>query len=862
MDAVRRILRDVEAEEHRLLDQRNAVAAANARYTKLIVILGNVLALGIFASASLALHRDMAERKRAEEALRTSEKRYRLLFEQNLAGVFQTTLDGSILDYNRAFMEMLGYSAQSQVKPLGAADLYYSPDERPGIMQRLAAEGAITNLELKLRRHDRSPVWAIASMSLVDAGERSVQGTLIDITERKRTEEELYSSKQMLELVLDTIPQRVFWKDRQFKYLGCNTPLVADAGLSHPQQIIGKSDFDLSWKLQAELYQVDDRSVVEQGIDKLGVEETLTRPDGSVRWIRSNKVPLRDREGQVIGVLGTYDDITDRKRAEQELIKAKEAAEEANRLKGEFLANISHEIRTPMNGIMGMTELALDTDLTDEQRGFLTIVIRSAENLLSIINDLLDFSKMEAKKLTLETIEFVLHDALQEALNSLAHQAFKKGLELACDLRPNTPERVLGDPSRLRQVVTNLVGNAIKFTAQGEVLVRVETDLLEPPSVVLHFSVTDTGIGIPSDKQQVIFEAFTQADGSSTRKFGGTGLGLSIAAQIVEMMDGRIWVDSEVGKGSTFHFTARLGLADSLQRFTAHAAAELTNVPVLVVDDNATNRRLLAELLTRWGMRPQLADSGRDALDRLRQSHEAGNLFPLVITDAQMPGMSGFDLVEQIQADPHLASATIMMLSSAGQRGDAARCRALGVSAYLMKPIWQAELREAVAHVLGSRSAPAASPQLITRHSLREARQPLRVLLAEDSPENQAVAARFLEKLGHRVTVVANGKEALDVLQRSTLPFDLAVIDVQMPEMNGFEVTAALREKERSTGLHLPIIAMTAHAMAGDREKCLAVGMDGYVAKPVRLAELSEAIERLIPEAVKRLNDVSGTVQA
>jgi CheY-like chemotaxis protein len=374
--------------------------------------------------------------------------------------------------------------------------------------------------------------------------------------------------------------------------------------------------------------------------------------------------------------------------------------------------------------------------------------------------------------------------------------------------------------------------------------------------------VSDTGIGIPSDKQQVIFEAFTQADGSSTRKFGGTGLGLSIAAQIVEMMDGRIWVDSEVGKGSTFHFTARLGLADSLQRFTAHAAAELTNVPVLVVDDNATNRRLLAELLARWGMRPQLAESGRDALDRLRQSHEAGNSFPLVITDAQMPGMNGFDLVEQIQADPHLASATIMMLSSAGQRGDAARCRALGVSAYLMKPIWQAELREAVARVLGSRSVPTASPQLITRHSLREARQALRVLLAEDSPENQAVAARFLEKLGHRVTVVDNGKEALAVLQRSTLPFDLAVIDVQMPEMNGFEVTAAVREKERSTGLHLPIIAMTAHAMAGDREKCLAAGMDGYVAKPVRLAELSDAIERLIPEAVKQVNDVSGKVQA
>jgi PAS domain S-box-containing protein len=733
MDGVRRTLGEIEAEEHRVLEQRNAVAAAAARSTKSIVILGSLLALTIFVLASLALHRDVGERQRAEE--------------------------------------------------------------------------------------------------------------------------ELYRSKQMLETVLDAIPQRVFWKGRDLKFLGCNKPLAADTGMNEPQQVIGKSDFDLSWKNHAGLCQADDRAVMEQGQPKLGFEEPLTRPDGSARWLRTNKVPLRDREGEVIGVLGTYEDITERKRAEQELIKAKEAAEEGNRLKGEFLANISHEIRTPMNGIMGMTDLALGTELTDEQRDYLTIVNRSAENLLSIINDLLDFSKMEAKKLTLETVEFAVRDNLEEALGPLAHHAFKKGLELVFDVRPNMPERVLGDPVRLKRIITNLVGNAVKLTAHGEVVIRVETDSLEPHAVVTHFTVSDTGIGIPRDRQQAIFEAFVQADGSSTRQFGGTGLGLSIAAQLVEMMQGRIWVDSQVDKGSTFHFTARLGVPEAAPTSSPHPSANLVDTAALVVDDNATNRHILAEVLTRWGMKPQVADSGTEALSILRQASEAGNPIRLVISDAQMPGMDGFAFVEEIKSDPRLAAATIMMISSGGQRGDAERCRNLGVSAYLMKPIRQAKLKEAVAAALRAGSTPLVSRRLRSHHALPEADHKLRILVAEDNPDNQAVAMGLLNKLGHEVTVAADGKEALALLIGSARTFDLALIDIQMPGMNGFELTAAIRKQERGTGSHLPIIAMTAHAMVGDRSKCLDAGMDDYVVKPIRAAELSDAVRRAVPDAGQLPNE-------
>jgi PAS domain S-box-containing protein len=767
-----------------------------------------------------------------------------------------------------------------------ATDFFLSPEKLlgkridelpvPGVGARLRETAAQvlksqspTTTEYVVTVGDKDLLYEARLLPLLES---QVAVIVRDVTDRRRAEQALEHSLSLLQATLESTADGILVVNMDGTIASFNQKFVDLWGI--PEDILASRD-----DRRALTYVLDQLTHPDRFMSK--VHELYSHPDAEsfdVLEFKDGRVFERYSHPQRIGGVSvgrvwSFLDVTARTHAEEGLHLAKEAAEAANRAKSDFLANMSHEIRTPMNGILGMTDLTLDTELTPMQRECLSMVKASADSLLTVINDILDFSKIEAGKLDLECIQFSLREVLGNTMKALALRAQEQGLELAYDVSPEVPDPLMGDPVRLQQVIINLVGNAVKFTERGEVVLHVGLDSKDEGLAaalhggpraeckrLLHFSVRDTGVGISPEKQQMIFAAFAQADTTTTRKYGGTGLGLTISSRLVGMMNGQMWVESQVGKGSTFHFTAQMGIGAETPALSSGAMPQyLRDLPVLVVDDNATTRRILEAMLVRWEMKPTVAEGGVVALAELRAAAASGSPYRVVLLDAAMREMDGFSVLAEMRQGPELTGTVIMMLSSIGRKADVARCRELGIASHLVKPIRQSELLDAIAtamgHVcpddggMGPMDGVPARSFGGSHEPSGESRQ-LRILLVEDNAVNQRLAQFVLEKQGHAVAIAGNGKEALDALARQS--FDVVLMDVQMPEMSGFDATAIIRQQEKRSGGHIPIIAMTAHAMTGDRERCLEAGMDRYVTKPLRPQELFSAIESVISSGTTR----------
>jgi len=812
----------------------------------------------------LKLKKEMEDRKVTEEALRESEERFRDISHSMADWIWEVDKYGKYTFTSGNVKEILGYEPEELIGKTTFELMREDSEKRiRAYLKKIVYEKKpIVDLEHWTLTKEGDSICLLTNgvPILNEKGELyGYRGVDKDITEHKQAEEVLRASERSQKAILDSAQAGIVIIDPETHVIIEANPTAVEMIGASKEEMIGKVCHKYICPTEVGRCPITDLG---QKVDNS--ERVLLTANGESVPVLKKVIPITLNDHQYL--LDSFIDISDLKRTEIELQKAKQASEVANRAKSEFLANMSHEIRTPMNGIIGMTDLALSTDLTKEQREYLDMVQVSADSLLVLVNDILDFSKIEAGKLELEEIDFDLRTTLENAAEMLAVKAHDKGLELTCHIKLDVHTALVGDPSRLRQVIVNLAGNAIKFTEEGEIVIRAETEKEEESSIFLHFIVSDTGIGIPPDKVEKIFEEFSQADGSTTRKYGGTGLGLSISKQLVEMMGGRIWVESELGKGSTFHFTVRFRLGRAEARKAVRLRDfDLSGLPVLIVDDNATNRLILSEMTSSWGLVPEETADGKEALVKIKAAFDSGKPYRLLLLDLQMPVIDGFEVAKRIKESAYGTGVQIILLTSAGQKGDGARCKDVGISGYLLKPVKQLELLDAITMTLGHPTEEKAS--VITRHTIHEVRRRFNILMAEDNLVNQKLAVKMLEKQGHRVVVASNGREAVEALGKEH--FDLVLMDVQMPEMDGFEATKAIRhlecglrnkieegpyskseiENRKSQIKKIPIVAMTAHAMKGDREKCLAAGMDDYVSKPIKAEKFLAVIEKMVDKS-------------